>query len=93
MIRQYEAGRHRVETIRGRLRRVGTQPAGTICRLPGGRVIIEGWIPRDYQLCEGRGRWRTVRIRGGHLAQVRFLATGRRALIADHHLLDKEDAA
>jgi len=68
-------------------RHVGTIPVGTIvyiqdgvkplsgltrpivCREPW---IVEGWLPRDYSKWDTDLRqFRTVRISGGHLAQVR----------------------
>lgn len=36
--------------------------------------IVEAWLPRDYAQWDGASRkFKTVRIRGGHLAQVRSL--------------------
>lgn len=87
-------------------RRVGMIPVGTILYIQDGirplrpleRVmrrepwIVEAWIPRDYPKL-GSGGWRTVRIAGGHLAQVRSLRDRRRVqLVADWVLLRSIDA-
>jgi hypothetical protein len=88
-------------------KRIGTIPVGTIlyiqdgvhplrnlerpviCREPW---IVEAWIPREYSKWDDRG-WRTVRIAGGHLAQVRSLRDRRRMqLVADWILLRCMDA-
>jgi hypothetical protein len=62
-----------------------------VCREPW---IVEAWIPSDYAKWDGRNRrFRTVRIAGGHLAQVRSLRDTRRVqLVADWILLRCVDA-
>jgi hypothetical protein len=90
-------------------RRVGTIPVGTIiyiqdgvrplsgltrpivCREPW---IVEAWLPRDYSKWDTNlRRFRTVRISGGHLAQVRSLRDRRRVKqVADWILLQLIDA-
>lgn len=45
--------------------------------------IVEAWIPRELF---------GLRMRGGHLAQVRSLRNGSVKLVADHHLLAAIDA-
>ena len=76
MIRQYHAQRHRRIEIGGRVRAVGTIPVGTIALVQCRKIRVEAWLPREYAAVE-RGRFVTKRIAGGHLAQVRDLATGR----------------
>lgn len=87
-------------------RHIGVIPVGTIlyiqdgiCPLGGSRVeivrrapwIVEAWLNREYYpLIPGRPR--TVYIRGGHLAVVRCLRTGRRQTVADWILLWCVDA-
>ncbi|MEQ8866679.1 MAG: hypothetical protein RIC54_24935 [Thalassobaculum sp.] len=93
MIRQYYPPRHRIGAFG---RPVGTIAAGTIFRVTDGSrgieryvdtVMVEAWLPRDYAIaCIGPGDHRThvtVRIRGGHLAVVRSLRSGRRYRHAD----------
>lgn len=46
--------------------------------------IVEAWLPRIYALT-GRA------MRGGHLAQVRSLRTGRRETVSDWILLQCEE--
>lgn len=90
-------------------KRIGTIPVGTIvyiqdgvrplcglsralvCREPW---IIEAWLPRDYSKWDSDLRlFRTVRISGGHLAQVRSLRDQRRVKqVADWILLKCIDA-
>jgi hypothetical protein len=90
-------------------RHVGTIPVGTIlyiqdsvkpltgltrpivCREPW---IVEGWLPPDYSKWDpDLRRFRTVRISGGHLAQVRSLRDRRRVKqVADWILLQLIDA-
>ena len=67
-------------------------PQRIICREPW---IVEGWIPRDYAKWDSRTRtFRKVRIRGGHLAQVRSLRDRWRVqLVADWILLACVDAS
>lgn len=74
----------------------GISPVGgftreIVCRDPW---IVEAWIPRDYSKWDGGSRtFRTVRIAGGHLAQVRSLRDRRRVqLVADWILLSCVDA-
>ena len=108
MIRQYYAHRFR-RSSGPRDRRVGTIDVGTIlyiqdgisplrgftrqivCREPW---IVEGWIPReDSKWNPQSGTFHTVRISGGHLAQVRSLRDRRRVqLVADWILLACSDA-
>ena len=81
MIRQYYAPR-----FKGGFNphRVGTVPVGTICRprIVGRRVIVEAWMNREVT-----GYGPTTYMAGGHLAQVRDLATGRSFRLADHFIL------
>jgi hypothetical protein len=53
---------------------------------------VEAWIPRAYTQYVSPGHFRTVRMAGGHLAQVRSLRTGRRAEVSDWILLACIDA-
>jgi len=96
MLRQYGVGRHRYETIRGRALPVGTVPVGSIFRhrrvgaARPGAYIVEAWLTRCYARADGSGRFNYLG-RNGHLAQVRDLSNGRRALLADYiimHALD-----
>jgi hypothetical protein len=51
-----------------------TQPV--VCREPW---MVEAWLPRDYSKWDANLRsFRTVRMSGGHLAQVRSLRDRRR---------------
>jgi hypothetical protein len=90
-------------------KQIGTIPIGTIlyiqdginplkgftrpfvCREPG---IVEAWLPRDYAKWDGLSRtFKTVRIRGGHLAIVRSLRNRNRVQpVADWILLACLDA-
>ena len=90
-------------------RHVGTIPVGTIvyiedgvkplrgltrpvvCREPW---IVEAWVPRDHSKWDpDLKQFRTVRISGGHLAQVRSLRDRRRVKqVADWILLQLIDA-
>jgi hypothetical protein len=87
-------------------KRVGTIPVGTILYIQDGMRpfrplsttirrepwMVEAWIPRDYSRLGSTG-WQTVRIAGGHLAQVRSLRDRRRVqLVADWILLRSIDA-
>ena len=103
MIRQYYAQRFR-RSSESRNRPVGTIDVGTIvyiqdgirplrgftqpivCREPW---IVEAWIPREHSNWDQRSRtFKSVRISGGHLAQVRSLRDRRRVqLVADWILL------
>ena len=87
MIRQYNSQRHTRMEIAGRIRNVGTVPVGTILLIQGRKVQVEAWIPREYA-CVERGRVVTKKIAGGHLAQVRDLATGRSGTLSDVWLVD-----
>lgn len=96
MIRQYAPTVSRcrmTETPRGTMQ-TGVVPVGTICRPHHSRswVIVEAWMPRDYAAYRN-GRFTTVRIRGGHLAQVRRLDNGQRFTLSDVWLLDAEERA
>lgn len=88
MIRQYGPTGSSVrltQTPRGPMW-CGTIPTGAICRIDAhsAKVIIEGWLPRDYASWNPTTRrMSSKRIRGGHLAIVRFLADGRRITISD----------
>ena len=90
-------------------RRIGTIPVGTILYIQDGVSplkgltrdvvqrepwIVEAWLPRDYAKWDGTSRtFRTVRIRGGHLAVVRSLrGYRRRKTVADWILLACLDA-
>jgi len=90
-------------------KRVGTVPVGTIlyiqdgvrplsalnrpvvCREPW---VVEAWLPRDDSKWDADIRgFRTVRMSGGHLAQVRSLRDRHRVkLVADWILLQCIDA-
>lgn len=88
MFRQYSPPRHRYETIRGRDLAVGTVPIGEMFRYAPTRAarlrtyMVEGWMTRAYARADRSGRFSYL-ARGGHLALVRDLATGRRAMLAD----------
>lgn len=52
-----------------------------VCRDPW---QVEAWVPREYSQWDQNTRtFKTVRMAGGHLAQVRSLRTGRREQVAD----------
>ena|ERR1700724_1237213 len=107
MMHQYYAQRCRPNSTDPRDKRIGTISVGTILYIQdrvrpfggfSGRIVcrepwmVEAWIPRDYSRF-GCGQWRTVRIAGGHLAQVRSLRDRRRTeLVADWILLRCMDA-
>ena len=103
-----KVGRKTVLYADPRDKQIGTIPVGTIlyiqeginplkgftrpivCREPW---IVEAWLPRDYTKWDGLSRtFRTVRIRGGHLALVRSLRTNRVRTVADWILLACGDA-
>jgi len=95
MLRQYSPPRFRYQPVGNRLLPVGTVPVGTIFQSVnrdtgrGRKLIVEAWLPRE--IGAGRrdfdGRWASSYVaRGGHLAQVRCLATGERKLLADHFI-------
>lgn len=98
MLRQYSPPRFRYELIGGTHRAVGTVPVGTIFQPAGDRsrgqkMIVEAWLARRI----GAGARVGARhvdmfaARGGHLAKVRDLATGRRSVLADHLILHALD--
>ena len=87
MIRQYHAQRHQRIDLAGRFRAVGTVPVGTIALVQGRKVRVEAWLPREDAAVE-RGRFVTKRIAGGHLAQIRDLATDRVGHLSDAFLVD-----
>ena len=87
MLRQYNSQRHRRIELGGRIRAVGTVPVGTIVLIRGRKLQVEAWLPRDYTAVEG-GRFVTKRIAGGHLAQIRDLATGKTGHLSDAWLVD-----
>lgn len=87
MIRQYNPQRFRISQIGNRICHIGTVPVGTIARVHGRKLRVEAWLPREYTVFE-RGRFITKRISGGHLAQVRDLATNRVATLSDAFLID-----
>ena len=87
MLRQYNPQRHRRVLLGGRTRAVGTVPVGTIALIQGRKIQVMAWLPRDYTAVE-RGRFVTKRIAGGHLAQVRDLATGQIGHLSDAWLVD-----
>jgi len=97
MIRQYYPQRSKAERFHGRP--VGTVPVGTIVYIQDARPmrpierpiyrapwIVEAWKPREYHPCR-RGAPPTTYLRGGDLAIVRCLRTGRRATVADWLLI------
>jgi hypothetical protein len=92
MLRQYSPQRHRYERIRSRDIAVGTVPIGSIFRLraPNARrprtFMVEAWLTRAYARCDGAGPFSYL-AHGAHLAQVRDLANGRRAIFADHIIM------
>ena len=92
MLRQYAPQRHRYERIAGRDIAVGTVPVGSIFRLraPYARrhrtFIVEAWLTRAYARCDRAGTFSYL-AHGAHLAQVRDLANGRRAIFADRIIM------
>jgi hypothetical protein len=109
MIHQYGAYRFKPCAVSLANKRVGTVPVGSIvyiqdgvrplsgvtkaivCREPW---IVEAWLPREYSKWDANTRrFRTVRMSGGHLAQVRNLRDRRRVKhVADWILLQCIDA-
>lgn len=90
-------------------RQIGTIAVGTILYIQDGvrplkgltrdvvqrePWIVEAWLPREYAKWDGVSRtFKTVRIRGGHLAVVLSLRDGRRRkAVADWILLACLDA-
>lgn len=93
MIRQYDpcSPFTYAQTPRGQMR-VGTVPIGSIrtIRETGQRVIVLAWIPRDYcKWDRAAGRAQHVRIRGGHIALVRYLSGGKPFQLSDAWLMDR----
>jgi len=92
MLRQYAPQGHRYEPIRGRDMIVGTVPIGSIFRIraPQARrprtFIVEAWLTRAYARCDRAGTFSYL-AHGVHLAQVRDLANGRRAIFADRIIM------
>jgi hypothetical protein len=92
MLRQYGPQRFRYAEIRGRHLPVGVIPVGSIYRYQAPRAarprayMVVAWLPRQYARADHRnGRAGFCYLaRGGHLALVRELATGRVAMMADH---------
>lgn len=63
------------------------KPFGNSCFTLGkGPFIVEAWLNREYSK-HISGRFVTVYIRGGHLAVIRDISSGKRHRIADHYLL------
>lgn len=87
MLRQYNPHRHRRVEINGRVRAVGTVPVGTIALIRGRKLRVEAWLPREYTAVQ-QGRFVTKKIAGGHIAQVRDLATGRLGYLSDAWLVE-----
>ena len=87
MLRQYWPSRFRLERIGGRRVPVGTIPVGT--RFGGGEhcppCIVEAWLPRKVGAgALGPEGWEPrYMARGGHLAIIRRLDTGRRFRLSD----------
>ena len=87
MIRQYHAQRHRRIELTGRVRCVGNVPVGTIALVRGRKSVSRrGYRKRTPP--SSAARFVTKRISGGHLAQVRDLATGRVGHLSDAWLVD-----
>jgi hypothetical protein len=92
MLRQYRPQRHRYQRIRGREIAVGTVPIGSIFRLraPNARrprtFIVEAWLTRACARCD-RAATFSYLAHGAHLAQVRDLANGKRAILADRIIM------
>ena len=87
-------------------KRIGTIPVGAIIYVQDGvrslagltrpivrrtPWIVEAWLNRDYSL-NSAGRWKTVKMAGGHSAVIRSLRDGRRQEVADWLLLACVDA-
>ena len=88
MLRQYHCSPHRLAEV-GRRR----LPVGTIRKLNGATVIVEAWLPRECHAVrrDRHGRWASnFHARGMFLAQVRCLSDGRRTLVSDIHLIERE---
>ena len=93
MLRQYHCSPHRLTEVGGRWLPVGTVPLGTIRKLGGATVIVEAWLPRECHAVrrDRHGRWASsFHARGMVLAQVRRLSDGRRTLVSDIHLIERE---
>ena len=95
-----KVGRRTVYFTDPRDKQIGTIPVGAIIYIQEGinplkgftqpvvrrePWIVEAWLPRDYAVWNDSTRtFRTVRIRGGHLAMVRSLRNRNRVrTIAD----------
>jgi len=81
-LRQYDSRRHVDIGRAGGIRQVGTVPVGAILLIHGRKVQVEAWLPRDCTAFV-HGRFVLKRIAGGHVAQVRDLATGRAGGVSD----------
>lgn len=93
MLQQYHCSPHRLTESGDCCLPVGTVPVGTTRRLNGATIIVEAWLPREC--CAARrdhqGRWASsFHARGMFLAQVRRLSDGRRSLVSDIHLIERE---
>jgi hypothetical protein len=62
----------------------------TIALIRGRKVQVEAWLPREYAAVEDGG-FVTKKIAGGHIAQVRDLATGRIGHLSDRRCRDDPD--
>jgi hypothetical protein len=104
-----KVGRSTVHLTDPRDKQIGTIPVGTILYIQDGMKplrgltrdfvcrepwVVEAWLPRDYVKWDGSSRtFKTVRIRGGHLAVVRSLRNRKRVqTVADWMLLACLDA-
>ena len=93
MLRQYHCSPHRLAEVGGRRLPVGTVPVGTIRKLNGETFIVEAWLPRECHAvrCDRHGRWASsFYARGMFLAQGLRLSDGRRTLVSDIYLIERE---
>jgi hypothetical protein len=92
VIRQYYAGRGR--PMKGRIGLVGPVRAGSLLRIGGEMIRVLGWLPREYTAHhqDAAGLWKSVVIRGGHLALVERLRDKKQKTLADHILHAAEQA-
>lgn len=92
MLRQYHAGRGR--TLQSDPRNlVGPVSAGKFVRINGELCRVEAWHPREYT-CHHKaadGKWRSVFIRGGHLATIRRIRDNRAFQMGDTQLFAAAD--